>query len=106
MLGHVAQALAGRGNHVVAEGLERVAPGIEVTARAARGLGIPADAASDIGAAFDAVAVLDLSPPPPILVTGSLYLDTYATAVPAYGVPAASEVTSIGYSYTIAAAAG
>jgi hypothetical protein len=35
-------------------------------------------------------------------VSGTLYVDDYATAVPAYGVPAASEVTSIGYSYTIA----
>jgi dihydrofolate synthase / folylpolyglutamate synthase len=46
----------------------------DAIAHAARGTGIPANAASDIGAALDAVAALDLSPPPRILVTGSLYL--------------------------------
>jgi dihydrofolate synthase / folylpolyglutamate synthase len=29
---------------------------------------------SDVAAAFDAVAALDLDPPPRILITGSLYL--------------------------------
>jgi dihydrofolate synthase/folylpolyglutamate synthase len=46
----------------------------DAIAHAARGIGIPAAAAANIGAAFDAVAALDLSPPPRILVTGSLYL--------------------------------
>jgi dihydrofolate synthase / folylpolyglutamate synthase len=46
----------------------------DTIAQAARGIGIPANAAGDIGAAFDSVAALDLSPPPRILVTGSLYL--------------------------------
>jgi dihydrofolate synthase/folylpolyglutamate synthase len=46
----------------------------DTIAQAARGIGIPAEAAGGIGAAFDAVAALDLSPPPRILVTGSLYL--------------------------------
>ncbi|MBO0750791.1 MAG: bifunctional folylpolyglutamate synthase/dihydrofolate synthase [Bradyrhizobiaceae bacterium] len=46
----------------------------DAVAEAARAAGIPADAATDIGAAFDAVAALDLMPPPRILVTGSLYL--------------------------------
>jgi dihydrofolate synthase/folylpolyglutamate synthase len=45
-----------------------------VVADTARAIGIPADAVSDIGAAFDAVAALGLTPPPRILVTGSLYL--------------------------------
>jgi dihydrofolate synthase / folylpolyglutamate synthase len=46
----------------------------DTVARAARAIGIPADAAGDIGAAFDAVAALELSPPPRVLITGSLYL--------------------------------
>jgi dihydrofolate synthase / folylpolyglutamate synthase len=46
----------------------------DTIAHAARGIGIPADAAANIGAAFDAVAALGLSPPPRILVTGTLYL--------------------------------
>jgi dihydrofolate synthase/folylpolyglutamate synthase len=46
----------------------------ETLAQAARAIGIPADAAGDVGAAFDAVAALGLSPPPRILITGSLYL--------------------------------
>jgi dihydrofolate synthase / folylpolyglutamate synthase len=46
----------------------------ETVADAARSIGIPADAATDIGGAFDAVAALDLTPPPRILITGSLYL--------------------------------
>jgi dihydrofolate synthase / folylpolyglutamate synthase len=46
----------------------------DTIAHAARGIGIPADAAANIDAAFDAVAALGLSPPPRILVTGTLYL--------------------------------
>ncbi len=46
----------------------------DTVAETARSIGISADAAPDIGAAFDAVAALGLSPPPRILVTGSLYL--------------------------------
>jgi dihydrofolate synthase/folylpolyglutamate synthase len=46
----------------------------DTIAEAARAIGIPADAAGDIGAALDAVAALDVTPPPRILVTGSLYL--------------------------------
>jgi hypothetical protein len=52
-----------------------------------------------------AVIDVEITPSGPAgsTVTGTLYVDDYATAVPAYGVPAASEVTSIGYSYAIAA---
>jgi dihydrofolate synthase/folylpolyglutamate synthase len=46
----------------------------DTIAQAARAVGIPADAVGGISAAFDAVAALDLRPPPRILVTGSLYL--------------------------------
>jgi dihydrofolate synthase/folylpolyglutamate synthase len=46
----------------------------DTIAHTACGIGIPAHATTNIGAAFDAVAALDLSPPPRILVTGSLYL--------------------------------
>jgi dihydrofolate synthase / folylpolyglutamate synthase len=46
----------------------------EAIASAARTIGIAADAAADITAAFAAITALDLSPPPRILVTGSLYL--------------------------------
>jgi len=46
----------------------------DAIAQAARSIGIPAGAVSGIGAAFDAVAALDLAPPPRILITGSLYL--------------------------------
>ena len=46
----------------------------EAIAQAARAIGIPADAAGDLTSALDAVAALDLSPPPRILITGSLYL--------------------------------
>jgi dihydrofolate synthase/folylpolyglutamate synthase len=46
----------------------------ETIAQAARAIGIPADAAGDLTSALDAVAALDLSPPPRILITGSLYL--------------------------------
>jgi dihydrofolate synthase/folylpolyglutamate synthase len=46
----------------------------EAIASAARTIGIAADAAAGITAAFAAIAALDLSPPPRILITGSLYL--------------------------------
>jgi dihydrofolate synthase / folylpolyglutamate synthase len=46
----------------------------DTIAQFARAIGIPADAAGSVTAAFDAVAALDLSPPPRILITGSLYL--------------------------------
>lgn len=46
----------------------------DTVAEAARAIGIPADAAGDVVAAFDVIAALDLSPPPRILITGSLYL--------------------------------
>lgn len=46
----------------------------DTIAQTARAIGIPADAVGGIGAAFDAIAALDLRPPPRILVTGSLYL--------------------------------
>jgi dihydrofolate synthase/folylpolyglutamate synthase len=46
----------------------------DTIAHAARSIGIPAGATGDIGGAFDAVAALDLAPPPRILITGSLYL--------------------------------
>jgi dihydrofolate synthase / folylpolyglutamate synthase len=46
----------------------------DAIAQASRAVGIPAGAVDNIGAAFDAVAALDLAPPPRILVTGSLYL--------------------------------
>jgi dihydrofolate synthase/folylpolyglutamate synthase len=46
----------------------------DAVAQAARANGISADAVGGIGAAFDAVAALDLSPSPRILITGSLYL--------------------------------
>jgi dihydrofolate synthase/folylpolyglutamate synthase len=46
----------------------------ETIAQAARAIGIPADMAGGMTAALDAVAALDLSPPPRILITGSLYL--------------------------------
>ena len=53
----------------------------EAVADAARAIGIPAEAAVGLGAAFDAVAALDLKPPPRILVTGSLYLAGEALAL-------------------------
>jgi dihydrofolate synthase/folylpolyglutamate synthase len=46
----------------------------EAIASAARTIGIAADAAAGITAAFAAITALDLSPPPRILITGSLYL--------------------------------
>jgi dihydrofolate synthase / folylpolyglutamate synthase len=46
----------------------------ETIAQSARAIGIPADAAGSMMAALDSVAALDLSPPPRILITGSLYL--------------------------------
>jgi len=46
----------------------------EAIAQAARAIGIAADAAAGLTAAFAAIAALDLSPPPRILITGSLYL--------------------------------
>jgi dihydrofolate synthase / folylpolyglutamate synthase len=46
----------------------------EAIAQTARTIGIAADAAAGITTAFAAIAALDLSPPPRILITGSLYL--------------------------------
>jgi dihydrofolate synthase / folylpolyglutamate synthase len=46
----------------------------EAIAQAARAIGIAADPASGITTAFAAIAALGLSPPPRILITGSLYL--------------------------------
>jgi len=46
----------------------------EAIAQASQTIGIPADAATGIIPAFAAIARLDLSPPPRILITGSLYL--------------------------------
>jgi dihydrofolate synthase / folylpolyglutamate synthase len=46
----------------------------ETIAQAARAIGIPAETAGGMTAALDAVTALDLSPPPRILITGSLYL--------------------------------
>ena len=46
----------------------------EAVADAARAIGIPALARDTIEIALDAVAKLDLEPPPRILITGSLYL--------------------------------
>jgi dihydrofolate synthase / folylpolyglutamate synthase len=46
----------------------------QTIAQAAQSIGIPADAAVDITAALDAVAALNLTAPPRILITGSLYL--------------------------------
>ena len=43
-------------------------------AQTARTIGIAAEAAADLTTAFAAIAALDLSPPPRILITGSLYL--------------------------------
>jgi dihydrofolate synthase / folylpolyglutamate synthase len=46
----------------------------EVIAQTARTIGIAAEAAADLTTGFAAIAALDLSPPPRILITGSLYL--------------------------------
>src|SRR5262249_13063533 len=46
----------------------------EAIAQASQTIGIPADAATGIIPAFAAIARLDLTPPPRILITGSLYL--------------------------------
>jgi dihydrofolate synthase/folylpolyglutamate synthase len=46
----------------------------EVVAATARAVGIPADASTSLEAALAHIAVLDLAPPPRILITGSLYL--------------------------------
>jgi len=46
----------------------------QAIARAAQTIGIAADAVDGIKAAFAAIAALNLSPPPRILITGSLYL--------------------------------
>ena len=46
----------------------------EAIAQASQTIGIPADAATGIIPAFAAITRLDLSPPPRILITGSLYL--------------------------------
>jgi dihydrofolate synthase/folylpolyglutamate synthase len=46
----------------------------EVVAATARAIGIPADASASLEAALADIAVLDLAPPPRILITGSLYL--------------------------------
>jgi dihydrofolate synthase/folylpolyglutamate synthase len=48
--------------------------------QAARAIGLPAQDASDLTAALAAVASLDLTPPPRILITGSLYLAGAALA--------------------------
>jgi dihydrofolate synthase/folylpolyglutamate synthase len=52
---------------------EKSLPAEEVAA-AARTVGIPAQSRDTIAAALDAVAKLDLNPPPRVLITGSLYL--------------------------------
>ena len=46
----------------------------ETIAQAARHTGIPADTASSVIAALAMIRALDLTPPPRILITGSLYL--------------------------------
>jgi dihydrofolate synthase/folylpolyglutamate synthase len=46
----------------------------EAIAQAAQAIGIPADAATGVTPALAAIAALGLSPPPRILITGSLYL--------------------------------
>jgi dihydrofolate synthase/folylpolyglutamate synthase len=46
----------------------------ETIAAAARAVGIPADSAADVENALAAIARLELSSPPRILITGSLYL--------------------------------
>jgi len=46
----------------------------ETVAQAARDIGIAADAAAGVPEALAAIAALDLTPPPRILITGSLYL--------------------------------
>jgi dihydrofolate synthase/folylpolyglutamate synthase len=46
----------------------------ETIAAAARAVGIPADGAADVEGALAAIAGLELSSPPRVLITGSLYL--------------------------------
>ncbi len=47
---------------------------VETVVAAAQAVGIPADGANDTEAALAAIARYELSPPPRILITGSLYL--------------------------------
>jgi dihydrofolate synthase/folylpolyglutamate synthase len=52
----------------------------ETIAATARAIGIPADVSAGIEAALANIALLDLDPPPRILITGSLYLAGEALA--------------------------
>jgi dihydrofolate synthase/folylpolyglutamate synthase len=52
----------------------------ETIAATARAIGIPADVSAGIEAALANIALLDLNPPPRILITGSLYLAGEALA--------------------------
>jgi dihydrofolate synthase/folylpolyglutamate synthase len=67
---------AGLARRVVAVAIPGQAKALpaEAIAAAARAVGIPADGAQDVEAALAAIARLELSPPPRILITGSLYL--------------------------------
>jgi dihydrofolate synthase/folylpolyglutamate synthase len=70
------KAFSGLARHVVAvpiRGQEKSLPA-DTIAEAARSLGIPARSSGDLVAALTGVGTLDLSPPPRILITGSLYL--------------------------------
>ena len=46
----------------------------ERIAEVARDVGIPAQSAEDVGSALAAISRFELTPPPRILITGSLYL--------------------------------
>jgi dihydrofolate synthase/folylpolyglutamate synthase len=70
------KAFAGLARHVVAvpiQGQQKSLP-TDAIADTARSLGIPAQSSGDLPSALEAIRNFGLSPPPRILITGSLYL--------------------------------